>query len=84
MEDIEKKSGDLQRLKDLSKDLQGILNVSTVNMTLCASCDYWFIRKHTLHEETKHILWIIKSYYAYEVRFSLLMFCIMCVYWDEK
>ncbi|XP_027897858.1 envoplakin-like [Xiphophorus couchianus] len=26
VEDIEKKSGDLQRLKDLSKDLQGILN----------------------------------------------------------
>uniref|UniRef100_A0A3B5MCE2 Uncharacterized protein n=1 Tax=Xiphophorus couchianus TaxID=32473 RepID=A0A3B5MCE2_9TELE len=66
VEDIEKKSGDLQRLKDLSKDLQGILNVSTVNMTLCASCECWFIRKHTLHEETRHILWIIKSYYAYE------------------
>uniref|UniRef100_A0A3B5MJB8 Uncharacterized protein n=1 Tax=Xiphophorus couchianus TaxID=32473 RepID=A0A3B5MJB8_9TELE len=63
VEDIEKKSGDLQRLKDLSKDLQGILNVSTVNMTLCASCECWFIRKHTLHEETRHILWIIKSYY---------------------
>uniref|UniRef100_A0A3Q2T5Y0 Envoplakin b n=1 Tax=Fundulus heteroclitus TaxID=8078 RepID=A0A3Q2T5Y0_FUNHE len=34
VEDIEKRSGDLDRLKDLSKDLQSVLNVSAVNMIL--------------------------------------------------
>lgn len=34
MEDIKRKSGDLNRVKDLSRELQGVLNVSSENMII--------------------------------------------------